>query len=59
MEKTERINVEQHACGGMLWFGMWLFTLGFLHLSFWKGVLALVVWPYFLGVEVQTLLNTP
>lgn len=32
-----------------LWFIGWLFTIGFAHLSFWKGVLALIVWPYFLG----------
>jgi hypothetical protein len=36
-------------CGGM-WFVGWLFTIGFLKLAFWKGLLALIVWPYFLGV---------
>ncbi len=36
--------------GGGLWFAGWLFTIGFLHLSFWKGVIALIAWPYFLGV---------
>jgi hypothetical protein len=35
--------------GGTMWFGGWLFTLAFVHLGFWKGVLALVLWPYFLG----------
>lgn len=35
-------------CGGM-WFIGWLFTIGFLKLTFWKGVFALVVWPYFIG----------
>ena len=35
---------------GMLWFGAWLFTIGFSQLGFWKGVSALVIWPYFLGV---------
>jgi hypothetical protein len=34
---------------GMIWFGGWLFTIGFAHLSFWKAVLGLVIWPYFLG----------
>lgn len=33
----------------MLWLGGWLFTIGFAHLGFWKAVLALVIWPYFLG----------
>ena len=35
---------------GPLWIMGWLFTIGFLHLTFLKGVLALVLWPYFLGV---------
>jgi hypothetical protein len=29
----------------------WLYTIGFLHLSFWRGVLALVIWPYYLGAH--------
>jgi hypothetical protein len=27
----------------------WLFTIGFLKLSFFKGLLALIVWPYYIG----------
>jgi hypothetical protein len=52
----ERIRVEQHSFGGMLWFGAWLFTLGFLHLHFWKGLLALLLWPYYLGVTFSSML---
>ena len=46
----ERIRVEQHGSVGLLWFGGWLFTLGYVHLTFWKGVLAIVIWPYYLGI---------
>ncbi len=46
-----RIKIEQHGGLGVLWFMGWLFSIGFLKLGFWKGVLALLVWPYFLGVE--------
>jgi hypothetical protein len=46
----QNIRIEQHSIAGILWFGAWLFTIGFLHLTFWKGVLAIVVWPYFLGL---------
>ena len=46
---TEKIRIEQHTAAGSLWFVGWLFTIGFLKLSFWKGVLALIVWPYFIG----------
>lgn len=34
---------------GPLWIIGWLFTVGYLRLAFWKGTLALIVWPYFLG----------
>ncbi len=41
-----------HAGGfGALWFAGWLFTLGFLKLAFFKAVLALLFWPYYLGVH--------
>ncbi len=46
----EKIKIEQHTFSGVLWFVGWLFTIGFLHLTFWKGVLALVIWPYYMGV---------
>ena len=53
----ERIRIEQHSFVGSLWFAAWLFTIGFLNLTFWKGVLALVVWPYYLGAALSPLLH--
>ncbi len=38
---------------GIIWFIGWLFTIGFLQLTFWRGVFALVIWPYYLGVAFQ------
>jgi len=52
----ERIRIEQHSFVGSVWFVGWLFTLGLLHLSFWKGALAIVVWPYYLGATFSVLL---
>jgi hypothetical protein len=46
----EKIKIEQHSFSGSLWFAAWLFTIGFLHLTFWKGVLAIILWPYYLGL---------
>lgn len=46
----ERIRIEQHSSLGMIWFAGWLFTIGFLQLMFWRGVLAILLWPYYLGV---------
>ena len=34
---------------GPMWFWGWLFTIGYLKLSFMQGVLALILWPYDLG----------
>ena len=38
---------------GTLWFAGWLFTLGFAKLVWWKALLGLVVWPYFLALAVR------
>ena len=38
---------------GTLWVMGWLFTIGYLRLSFWKGVLAAFVWPYYLGMTIK------
>ena len=51
----ERIRIEQHSFMGSVWFAGWLFTIGFLHLGFLRGVLAMVLWPYYLGVTFSTL----
>ncbi len=42
---------------GPLWFIGWLFTLGFLHPDFLKGLLGIVIWPYYLGNWVYHLPN--
>ena len=50
-KNVQRIKIEQHTFGGAVWVALWLFTIGYLKLSFWAGVLALVLWPYFLGAH--------
>jgi hypothetical protein len=54
---VERIRIEQHSVGGLLWIAGWLYTVGFLKLTFWNGLLALLIWPYYVGVWVSTLLS--
>jgi len=51
----EKIKIENHTFSGSLWFAGWLFAIGFLQLSFWKGVLAIIIWPYYLGVHFTPL----
>jgi hypothetical protein len=50
MSRETRIVAEGGSLG-LLWFMGWLFTIGFLKLAFWKGALALVLWPYYLGAH--------
>lgn len=53
-EKMQKIRVELHTFMGAVWIAAWLFTIGYLRLSFWKGVLAIVLWPYFLGLHFSS-----
>jgi hypothetical protein len=46
----EKIKIEHHSLWGGLWIASWLFTIGFLQLTFWKAVLGILIWPYYLGV---------
>ncbi len=52
---VERIKIEQQTFMGSVWIIGWLFTIGFLHLGFWKGVLAIVLWAYYLGDHFSSL----
>ncbi len=59
-ERKTRARAERSArlrpgppLAGTLWFGGWLFTLGLLKLVWWKALLALIVWPYFLGLAMH------
>ena len=51
-ERPKYHGSAPNGISGMAWFGGWLFTLGYLKLTFWKGVLGLIVWPYFLGASL-------
>ena len=52
MADEVKVKCRSHHAGGLMgsvWLIGWLFTVGFLKLAFWKGVLALFIWPYYLG----------
>jgi hypothetical protein len=42
---------------GLAWCAAWLFTIGYLHLSFWRGVLAIFLWPYYIGSHAGALMH--
>ena len=45
--KKTVVHNTTHIAG--FWFAGWLFAIGFCKLVWWKALLALVLWPYFLG----------
>ncbi|HUT73491.1 MAG TPA: hypothetical protein VM221_01500 [Armatimonadota bacterium] len=49
---VQRISVASHE-HLPLWAVGWLFTIGYLKLAFWKAVLAVVIWPYYIGAAVR------
>ena len=53
-----KVKVVNNSIAGGVWFGGWLFTIGFLKLSFFKGLLALLFWPYYLGDYFSVSLET-
>ena len=56
MGSQERQTVGPAAAGGLVgpfWFVGWLFTTAFAQLAWWKIILALVIWPYYLGAAAR------
>jgi hypothetical protein len=47
--KCEHKRSDAGVIMGPIWLIGWLFTIGFLDLSFWRAVLAILIWPYLLG----------
>lgn len=50
-------KVEVAGIMGPVWFIGWLFTLGFLKLSFFQGLLALIIWPYYIGDFISKIIG--
>jgi hypothetical protein len=51
----EKVKIVQNGITGMAWIAGWLFTIGYLKLAFWPGALALLIWPYKIGVALSAL----
>ena len=51
----ERIKIEQHSSVGLAWVAGWLFTIGYLKLALWETLLAIFIWPYYLGSIFSTI----
>ena len=55
MESGTKSNVscENPAFIGTIWFVGWMFTIGFAKLVWWKAIIAVVLWGYFLGAALR------
>ena len=51
----KHITIE-HGCFGAVWVIGWFFSIGFLKLSFWEGVFAVIIWPYYIGKALSPLI---
>ena len=52
-EKPRVVHDNAGSIAGVVWSIGWLFTIAFAKLIWWKALLALVIWPYFLGLAVR------
>jgi len=48
MGSSSRVRVDTGS--GIFWCIGWMFTLAFAKLLWWQALLALIVWPYYLGL---------
>jgi hypothetical protein len=48
-KKGRKMNKAQGGFMGAFWFAGWLFTIGFASLAWWKIILGIVIWPWYLG----------
>ena len=55
-EMSKRNGGASGAAGGVIWFIGWLFTIGYVNLVWWKIILGIVIWPYYLGVAIRMIL---
>lgn len=59
MGEEKKKTYKHHSSDfGIIWFIGWLFSIGFLKLTFWKAVLALILWPYYIGDTLSHFLPT-
>jgi hypothetical protein len=51
--KPHTLKVENGSIAGCIWFIGWLFTLAFAGLNWWQSIIAVLLWPYYLGLAAR------
>jgi len=52
-EERKTIRVENGGWIGSVWFIGWLFTIAFADLSLFQALIAVLGWPYYLGLALR------
>ncbi len=52
-QSMSRVSTASNGLGGLLWFGGWLFTIAFARLVWWKAIVGLAIWPYYLALALR------
>jgi hypothetical protein len=52
-QSKSRVRPAPNGVGGLFWFGGWLFTIAFARLVWWKAILGLVIWPYYIALVLR------
>jgi hypothetical protein len=50
--KQRTIKVES-SLAGVIWFIGWLFTISYAQLIWWQAIIAVIIWPYYLGLVLR------
>ena len=52
-EKRKTVHVSNGSTAGAFWFAGWMFTIVFAKLIWWKVLLSLIIWPWYLALAVR------
>jgi hypothetical protein len=52
-DKPKTVKVQSGSAAGAFWSAGWMFTIVFAKLIWWKALLALVIWPWYLALAVR------
>lgn len=51
--RPRRAPGESATLVGPIWYIGWLFTVALAQLGWWKAIVGLLFWPYFLGAALR------
>jgi hypothetical protein len=55
MSDQKPVKIQNRAVVSLapLWLIGWLFMIGYTHPGFWRAVLGILIWPYYLGLALR------